>query len=620
MKLGLKVYVYLRNTSKLASAMPPKRVSKAKWNTMSAAAKAKLKAALARGGYVARPRKSTRTAPIRRRTTPKYSVPRTPGSVFAKGMGMRHSRKGVGYQGDYTVKSNSIIHNTSPAAFATKGRGVIIRHREYVQDIITSSSAGVFSINTFGINPIIGTTFPWLAYIAQNFEKYCIRGMTFRFVSTSGDALNSVNTALGTVIMSTQYSSYAIPFSTKQQMENHEFSSSGKSSCDMLHAIECQRDESPLVVLYTGSGDETSVSADVRLTNFAKFSIATVGFQGTSVNIGELHIDYDIELLVPLLQPSGDGPDGSVPAPSHFVSPAVAVGGAFQPYMGTAPVLVSGGIPCVFLNTAYAYDTIQFPYDATTGRQYLFDWTNWGLPPEDVFAVGGIINNATLVNWYYDETSGYNQTIPGAGDTMQCFKICLFVPAGTANATIVMNNGTLMATDGGWVDIMVTQVPTGPEFKDMKAHTLKTPFGGGKKSAMSHVDFKELKARKLLAEKKSSKSPFDRKKASRALRKAADEDEKSSPVDPDGTTEEDSEEDEDMDEAIATYLKKRYAEKKAKTAAAAGHDSTPRLPGAAAAGVGDSGSKPVVLVSPSSGAQGAGDAAVLVKKPSKKGS
>lgn len=196
-------------------------------------------------------------------------------------------------RGDYKVSSNSILKGTDPPSFSRNGRGTIVRHREYIADI-TGSTA--FTLTSFPINPGLSSTFPWLSAVAQNYEEYVIRGLVFEFKSTSANALNSTNTALGTVIMATRYNVLAGNFSNKTEMENYEFSTSIKPSESAMHPIECAVGESPLHVLYVRSG--VAAAGDLRLYDIGNFQIATVGMQAAA-NIGELWCTYDVELLKP---------------------------------------------------------------------------------------------------------------------------------------------------------------------------------------------------------------------------------------------------------------------------------------------------------------------------------
>jgi len=202
--------------------------------------------------------------------------------------------------GDYMVASNSIVGADTVPVFSSTHGSTRIRNREYIMDITTSSTPGQFSVTTMPINPSLAETFPWLSIIAQNFEQYRIHGMLFEFKTMSGDALTSTNTALGTVIMATQYNVYNPPFINKQFMENYEFSSSCKPSCSMLHPIECAQYETPTFCHFTRNDDVLALPAgDLRLYDMGNFSIATQGMQGTSVNVGELWVTYDIELIKP---------------------------------------------------------------------------------------------------------------------------------------------------------------------------------------------------------------------------------------------------------------------------------------------------------------------------------
>lgn len=223
-----------------------------------------------------------------------------PGAALGSAIGSRAGDlfSSITGMGDYKVSYNTVVNPHQTPQFKNKGRSVFISHREYLTDIITSPTPGAFDINSFDLNPALTTTFPWLATIAQNFEQYKIHGMVFHYKSNSADALNSVNTALGTVILATQYNILLDPFRNKQEMENYEFGCSTRPSTDVLHPVECDPKVTsfgPIFDVKLGGNDK----GDDRLYCPGRFSIATVGQQGTSVNIGELWITYDIEFFKP---------------------------------------------------------------------------------------------------------------------------------------------------------------------------------------------------------------------------------------------------------------------------------------------------------------------------------
>jgi len=241
--------------------------------------------------------------------------------------------------GDYNVVSNTLVSAAAQdalPAFAKTGRGVRITHREYLFDIITSATIGNFNINTLALQPALSSTFPWLSALASQFEEYQLNGVIFEFKSNSYDALASTNTASGTVIMASQYNVLQPVFANKAQMEQYEFSCSCKPSVNLMHPIECQRNESMVVVLSTRNSPVST--GDLRLYDFANFSIATVGMQGASTNIGELWVTYDITLLKPRLGNVSDVMD-------HFqLGPLANVrtdGSGFGAW-GNSPVLAAG--------------------------------------------------------------------------------------------------------------------------------------------------------------------------------------------------------------------------------------------------------------------------------------
>jgi hypothetical protein len=222
------------------------------------------------------------------------------GGVLGKQAGkLFHKITGLG---DYKVTSNTLLKPASMdslPAFTRAGQATRILHREYIMDVITSATAGAFKIETFPIQPALPLTFPWLANIAANFDEYELNGMIFEFKSNSYDALASTNTASGTVIMTTQYNVLALNFVNKQQMEQYDFTCSSKPSVDLIHPIECARGQTPINVLSTRVQDVKE--GDLRLYDFGNFNIATVGMQGSAVNVGELWVSYDVSLYKPRL-------------------------------------------------------------------------------------------------------------------------------------------------------------------------------------------------------------------------------------------------------------------------------------------------------------------------------
>lgn len=321
--------------------MSSKRVSYATWQKMTPAQKAAKKRAMARrgigtvsgkGAYNVNLPDFAPGAPIRKLAggayDPKYSYSnpgpwgkagRLAGGLAGKAIagpvggfvgeklgGLAHYIGRIFGSGDY-ISSPSVNRNTilSPQipSFKSGSSTVRIQHREFLGDVISSSTANTFNVNSYSLNPGLSRSFPWLSSVCgSTFQQYRINGMVFEYRSTSSDALNSTNTALGTVIMCTDYDSADQPFTSKQQMENTEFGVSCKPSSNMIHAIECAPRLTTATELYIRAYNNPT-GTDIRLYDWGKFYIATNGFQGTNVTCGELWVSYDVTFFKAIEQP-----------------------------------------------------------------------------------------------------------------------------------------------------------------------------------------------------------------------------------------------------------------------------------------------------------------------------
>lgn len=204
--------------------------------------------------------------------------------------------------GAYQINRNSVwsdITRNQVPVMHSSSESVKFRHREYVCDI--NSSVG-FTSRRFPVNPGLDQSFPYLARIAQNFQEYKFNGLVYEFKSTSADALNSTNTALGTIMMSAQYRADAAAFIDKQGMLNEMWSCDTKPSESILLPIECNPKENPLGIQYV-RGNNLPAGQDVKLFDLATFTIAAVGSQQASV-VGELWATYEVELFKPQYGPA----------------------------------------------------------------------------------------------------------------------------------------------------------------------------------------------------------------------------------------------------------------------------------------------------------------------------
>lgn len=218
----------------------------------------------------------------------------------------------IGGRGDYheehaasglEVNANSIVQPMTASqvpVFSTPEHlhgAVRVQHREYLADINTSVDSILYALR---INPSSISTFPWLHSISKNFEQWMALGVVFEFVSTAGNAFSGGAANLGDVNMATLYDVAAEPLITKSQILNHFYSTSAPTSQNLMHAIECAPDDTPVCPRYITHPNANPVTQDRRLEDLGILYILTAGSQSV-YTAGQIWVTYDIVLLKPRL-------------------------------------------------------------------------------------------------------------------------------------------------------------------------------------------------------------------------------------------------------------------------------------------------------------------------------
>jgi len=197
--------------------------------------------------------------------------------------------------GDYVVTANSLFNKGGSVdvvpKFGNSKRGTRVVHCEYLGDVISSATANTFENTSYVVNPGNPTTFPWLNSIAANYDQWRPNGIVFAFKSTSS-SYSGTTQALGGVVLATDYDLVDPAYASKIEMENTAFANSCKSDVNILHPIECAIRERPVALLKC-RGPQTPVD-NLQWYDLANFQVATFGVAGTSVNLGELWVTYDI--------------------------------------------------------------------------------------------------------------------------------------------------------------------------------------------------------------------------------------------------------------------------------------------------------------------------------------
>jgi hypothetical protein len=352
---------------------------------------------------------------------------------------------GIIGSGDYRVNRNSLLSAGIPQ-FGNGAREFRMQFREYLTDIFSSTD---FAITSYDINPGLVDSFPWLAYIAQNFQQYRVNGLIYEFRSMSADALNSTNTALGTVIMATQYDSSSPIFGNKAEMENYEFAISGRPSCSLLQPVECDRSMTPVSELYIRT-EALPSNTDIKFYDLGVFSIATTGSQAIA-NIGELWVSYDITFLKPATLGEGIVTYNA----SHYVVPVSGITTSTAYFGSSLPVSGSyqtgSNISLTFKNTQ-----IEMPSTISSGN-YILEVCYVGTSATLTNALSiTATTNCTGFNYFQASTSNSNNVSPGAASNTQFCQFAFTVLA--VDAILTLSGGT-MPTALSSCDVTIYQLP-----------------------------------------------------------------------------------------------------------------------------------------------------------------
>jgi len=337
--------------------------------------------------------------------------------------------------------------------------GTIIRHREYLGPIITSSTAGAFKIQSYALQPAQDESFPWLSQIAASYEEYKPDGLMYEFRSTCSDAIaSSSNLALGQVMLCTQYDPTDPAFTNDVQMLNYSWAQSGKVSDNLQHYVECDPKQSPLSHLYTRNGSAAS-EADLRFSDFGRFSIATSGLQGTDVQIGQLWVSYSFVLYKPKLPVNSAVAGGFF----HFwndnsVTTTEPLGdvssGTIDPE-SNLDVTLDGSDPADNTRALVTFAGQNQP------QSYMITWSYFGSSTASVVSpsLGSTSDPAiTFINYNYNNTDPTIDNPNSAATTSQCCVVSWITIDGDGQShNLILNPGVIPATPA--VDFYICQIP-----------------------------------------------------------------------------------------------------------------------------------------------------------------
>lgn len=226
------------------------------------------------------------------------------GSYVGRRLGKQFARiTGVG---DYYLESGTKIESPFTAVTpilksSISQNSVVISRSEYITDLYSGTGipATEFKLDSFSVNPGLTTSdggcFSWLPLVASGFQQYKFKQLVFEFRSTSGNAVSSTNSALGTVILAAQYDPTQDDFASKNEALNSQWAVSGGSDKSIMFPVECDprqmKDK-----WYDVRLSPIKSNQNISLYDIIKLQVATQGLQEENQNLGELWVSYTVEL------------------------------------------------------------------------------------------------------------------------------------------------------------------------------------------------------------------------------------------------------------------------------------------------------------------------------------
>lgn len=200
---------------------------------------------------------------------------------------------------------------------------ILVKHREYITDI--TSSGSTFQVFPFNVNPGIYTTFPWLNYVAQNYESYRFEKLVFKFISSCATS------SAGRVAMAIDYDSAdAAPINKQQLMA---FKSARSVAPWQSMNMICDRQSLHKLQEKFIRNAGLNANQDINLYDVGALYLVLQGVSGGPV--GELHVEYWVSLRTPQLTRSTNFQTMTTTTPS---SGASLFSGASQTSLGNGLV------------------------------------------------------------------------------------------------------------------------------------------------------------------------------------------------------------------------------------------------------------------------------------------
>lgn len=166
-----------------------------------------------------------------------------------------------------------------------------VRHREFIRDVHGSEE---FVSTLYQINPGLPTMFPWLSVVAAQYESYLFRSLKFCY-----ETQKSASTS-GSVMLAVDFDAADDAPTNKQVMMSYHNAVRASVWNECIFRGDARDLKKFGVQRYIRSGN-IAANLDIKTYDVGNLIVATQGEENTSA-IGELYVEYEIELITPQTQ------------------------------------------------------------------------------------------------------------------------------------------------------------------------------------------------------------------------------------------------------------------------------------------------------------------------------
>jgi hypothetical protein len=411
-----------------------------------------------RGGLTTRPettvtvRTPTVRGPVKRRSFPQSS----------QGVTARRNRKPTSSR-----KKHYVVH--------------VPYREECLGNVVSSSVANTFSLASYVLNIGNSTSFPQGSIMAPLFQRHRFRKLVYRIETTSGMAIGSTSTALGSTLLNCDYNVVDAVFPDQIHMEDYGKNGVKKMCKEAViyknntFNVDCSRSLTlePDDWMFVQPGSNSTTISSIPNTSEHEYAhglmqVASTGLQGTNQVIGRLFVGYESDFAI-CVAPAA----GVAVLSAHITSSAVNTATAAAPLCTTGGVLAVGST----ISSVPTSSTFTIPVLGTFLVSGAWNLSAGDLTTAPTFNVGA--NISRLVSYFNADATTFSNTVnPSTGNNAMITAVVTVnvVGTGSANTMTIAGLSGMTAANG---DIFITQLnptlltsPVLPPVSDMSRRLL----------------------------------------------------------------------------------------------------------------------------------------------------